>query len=387
MRTYACPPEWDVTPMQYSKWRADSDAYNGRHATRPSGRGGPRPGAGTGTGVPTVLFAGLNSTAWAGFAALATNDPHPSINLLMAAVGMGSAAILAKMTSYALRSRSVARLAHLPANHADLVLPLSRTKAESLSFDINAGHHKGGRAAGLAAAWSTAEVEAIAAKKAELEAKRKKEAEDAARAIAAQAADKDKTIEELQKALTQKILIDNPAPQAPAPATTADLLRLANERHDRVRDAWTEIITDPLNALEHASLFDVADTRTAAFISAYGALEDLRAIYPSGIPTALAESYAEQTRECERLWDDAYAYSTKRGYDFLPDGERDLARKAARMLALAADEAAPVHERAQAATKAAEMLTRISAITLPEPSRAQIASLSRLALTAGPVPA
>src|SRR5690606_9155976 len=113
-------------------------------------------------------------------------------------------------------SRAELKLTHLPADHATHVLPLEGSKAESLTFDINHGHYPGGREAGLAEAWRLALLQEQQRVRDQLAADRQQAALERAKNVAAAQADKDSRIAELEKALSTKILLDNPVPEPPA---------------------------------------------------------------------------------------------------------------------------------------------------------------------------
>jgi hypothetical protein len=163
-------------------------------------------------------------------------------------------------------------------------------------------------------------------------------------------------------------------------------LRRARARYDTVADEWGAICTDPLAALDNAALLDVTNSRTAAFIEAYGRAQDATAVI--GVRTASTEhtsEYEDLVRGVEIAWSEARRHAERVGYEWLPAPERDLARKAAALLARAADETASCHERASAAEKAASILRRIETVLLPEPALQAIEQASRLALPGAPV--
>jgi hypothetical protein len=185
----------------------------------------------------------------------------------------------------------------------------------------------------------------------------------------------------------ERLAVTRAAEEAAARAAAAleNALATATERHERIRTAYVDIITDPLNALEHASLFDVGDTRTSKFVQAYLDVEDLVNNHGGVVPTDLISSYADQVRDLVRLWDDALAYSTKRSYTWLPHGEADIARKAAAALARAipADGEEITPEQIISARKALDLLDKITTVTLPKQARGAIQAVSRLEITAG----
>lgn len=171
----------------------------------------------------------------------------------------------------------------------------------------------------------------------------------------------------------------DPVPVAPRPASRAETIAAtwnhAFERHMEVRDAYSEIITDPLNALDHTALFDMTQTRTAAFIEAYAHCQDIVSIHSSHDPgpeygrrpkdSSVIEEYATAVRKMKPLWDAALSYSRKAGPDWMPEGDQRAARKAASLLRTSRDEAATDAERALAAEKAKETLNTIASFDLP----------------------
>ena len=376
--SWACPPEWNITAAEYSRWR---NGFDGDDIHREDGTVdnvvllAPALQAGAIAGGGSALWGGL---WWLGGVA----DPG-MVAMFAIFACIPSLFIPFGLVDALAKARAAGGLAALPADHADRVLPVPADKANSISFDIEKGYYKGGRAQGLQDLWTLAhdyeKQQAIEA------AEKERRAIAAAKAaeIAAAEADLHKRISTLERSLADKILLDNPAP-APAP-TDLELIRVAAERHERVREAYIEIITDPLNALEHASLFDVGDTRTSKFTLAYLDIEDFTTVHRHGVPTRLAREYAEKAREVERLWDDALDYSTKRSYTWLPDGQADIARKAAAALARAVPEDGEeiTPEQIISARKALDLLDKITAISLPRVTRGAVADTARLAIEAG----
>lgn len=384
MNYRACPPEWDVTPTEYTTWVARVEAYRDRRHSN-AGVEEPVPGE----AVMHVAGAAGNVAGWSLLGMWMATSPHPAVALMMLLIGAATTWGAWVATRHGLAVAASNRLAELPEGHSKVALSIGREQVNEAMKELPSRPDPAVRRESLRRLWADAQVQEAARKRKEAEAALKRAAEEKAAAISSAKAAKatagkdayQARIRALEEALRDKIVLDNPLPEEQS-SSTAELLELATARHDRVAQAWGAVISDPLNALDHASLFDVSDARTAKFVTAYGELEDLRSIHREGIPDRLVDEYVTKTRECERLWEDAYAYSTKRGIDFLPAGERDLARKASRLLALAANESAPLPERAQAAERAAELLNKITAVTLPEASRMQISALTRLAITA-----
>jgi hypothetical protein len=158
-----------------------------------------------------------------------------------------------------------------------------------------------------------------------------------------------------------------PTPPPPAPTGSTAMWELARSRHERVIEAWTAMVTDPLAALSHSSLFDTTNTWTAAFIGIYGQASDFIAVHGTEPPhdRTLIDSYAALTREVESAWQSALIRAERSDLDWLPPAERADADRARRLLTLASDEAASLAERANAAQKAADLLRKVHSFVLP----------------------
>jgi hypothetical protein len=161
--------------------------------------------------------------------------------------------------------------------------------------------------------------------------------------------------------------------------------------HDRVVDAWTNIVTDPLAALDHSLLLDVTQPRTAAFIDAYGHAQDLRAVSGSVYPTGTAEAvqravtdYLSAVRRADTAWEAASRHAAHVNLRWLPETEATNVRRASVFLAVAADETATLPERAAAASKAAALLAEITSFVLPAEAMRELETTRRLALNPGP---
>lgn len=144
----------------------------------------------------------------------------------------------------------------------------------------------------------------------------------------------------------------------------------AREKHERVIEAWTAIVTDPLAALDHTLLLDVTQPRTAAFIEAYGHAQDLAAIHGDDMPDGESEqrAYVTAVRKADEAWTEAVRHARHVHLNWLPAAEERRARQAKGLLATAADEDVPVHLRADAAAKAAELLSKVASFVLPQPT-------------------
>lgn len=158
----------------------------------------------------------------------------------------------------------------------------------------------------------------------------------------------------------------------------------AIERYERVANAWTEVITDPLNALTHAALFDVREDRTADFIEAYDeAREQVRAFGSTMPAEARVEKFGSLMRRVERLWDVAYDYADRKSYSWLPAEERRQAELADKFLRMASNANDSVAQRALAAEKAAKALRAIYSIRLPDTVHGELSAMTAKALNAG----
>lgn len=159
----------------------------------------------------------------------------------------------------------------------------------------------------------------------------------------------------------------------------AALWHRARERHERVATAWTDLVCDPLSALTHCSLFDITNPTTAAFIEAYGEAGDFISVHGTDAPVqrAVVDEYAELARAVESAWEAARTRAGRSGYDWLPEDQRDDAERAARLLALASSESAPLAERASAAERASTLLRRIHAVVLPDATMQALEAVRR----------
>lgn len=184
---------------------------------------------------------------------------------------------------------------------------------------------------------------------------------------------------------------DSPAPEAkPSVAAAhrgdldsfeASLWDRARARHERISEAWTELITEPLNALTHSSLFDVSVPKTAAFIEAYGEVQDMASIFAGQCPKpAVLERYDRAVRQAEALWAAALDYAERRSYSWLPPEEQRHARLADKLLRQAADESLSHLTRMNYAKKAAALLEKIYTIKLPTEMKLELETRTRLAL-------
>lgn len=191
-----------------------------------------------------------------------------------------------------------------------------------------------------------------------------------------------------------------PTDQPMSPAVSSDLSppqhpthRWADAiaKHDRITDAWADIITDPLAALDHSLLLDVTQPRTAKFIEVYGRAQDLRSLhgtaYPGGTTARtrkVVADYLGTVRQADEAWTDAMHHARHVHLAWLPDTEAKRVRQASALLATAADESQPMHLRADAAAKAAQLLAKVTSFYLPPATATAIEVQARLALPAGP---
>lgn len=178
-----------------------------------------------------------------------------------------------------------------------------------------------------------------------------------------------------------------PATDPPGSGVASGSLRVrwddALTAHDRVVDAWTDIICNPLAALEHSTLLDVTQPRTATFIETYGDVQDLRALHGQTFPVgdeAAAKEYLSAVRKACEAWDEAVRHSKHVGFDWLPDTEAAHARKAAALLVTANDEGATTSERATAANMASERLSKVKSFLLPALALHELETRKRLEL-------
>lgn len=158
--------------------------------------------------------------------------------------------------------------------------------------------------------------------------------------------------------------------------------------HDRVSEQWTELVTDPLAALDHSMLLDVTQPRTAAFIEAYGEAQDLRSMHGTAYPTSatadtVVREYLRVVRRAEQAWTDAVRHAKHVHTNWLPQDEAKRVRQASALLRTADDDTTPLHLRAEAAQKAADLLKQVHTFTLPADTAQAIEAKARLALPAG----
>jgi hypothetical protein len=175
---------------------------------------------------------------------------------------------------------------------------------------------------------------------------------------------------------------ENPAVAPPEPV---NIWEQALQRHNALKDAYAELVCDPLAALEHSALLDVHNERTAAFIDVFGRCQDLRSIYAPDDQQpaeAVVEDYAAAVRKAWRLWDDAVRYAQRVGNDWLPPREQDAARKAAALLRMANEDSATEAERALAARRAHEQLAEITSFVLTDQAVEAITRIQRTELSA-----
>lgn len=158
-------------------------------------------------------------------------------------------------------------------------------------------------------------------------------------------------------------------------------------KYDSVRLEWGGLAADPLAILEHSRLLDVAFGPTAAFLDSFSLLQDrIGVLQASGRRLQAGEvtEMEELTAKVHRSWAAAKTAAERASYAWLPKREQGYAATAANLLRLAANEGASVSERATAAEKAAGLLRRIEAVTLPAPLLAALEAPTYLALEARP---
>ena len=155
---------------------------------------------------------------------------------------------------------------------------------------------------------------------------------------------------------------------------TFEAVRTAEATHQEINHEWENIITDPLNALELSSLFDVTSPHTAAFVTAHEQAGNYQAVHGHNIHSNpdTAATYLNHVSALDRTWQQAKTYAERTRYDWLPPAEANTARRAAALLATAADPAATLQEQRTAANKAAQLLNSIRSFTLPAAAHTQL---------------
>ncbi|MDN5893948.1 MAG: hypothetical protein L0H93_07965 [Nocardioides sp.] len=167
------------------------------------------------------------------------------------------------------------------------------------------------------------------------------------------------------------------------PPTRATTWHTAHRRHQKVKYAYGDLITDPLKALDYSALFDVSEPHTEKFLLAFDECEEVASSGP-GTPDdqELVDRYAHATRRLQLLWDAAYAYAERTGSEWLPHGEQDTVRKAKSLLRTAHDKTGATDaERTRAAEKARELLATIRSFRMPDEARQAIEHTARKRLT------
>ncbi|KQP63168.1 hypothetical protein [Nocardioides sp. Leaf285] len=171
--------------------------------------------------------------------------------------------------------------------------------------------------------------------------------------------------------------------QGPVPTTgpLGERWRLARDRHTRVKEAYAQILTDPLNALTHSVLFDVSDERTARFVTAYSLADDL---YDVSAHRDRSESevaqYEGAVHRLGPLWLDALRYAEKVGAEWMSARDQALAEAATKMLRLARDPGATEAERLSGLRRAHANMASIRSFHLPPGAALALENQVRLAL-------
>lgn len=144
-----------------------------------------------------------------------------------------------------------------------------------------------------------------------------------------------------------------------------DLWRRARASHDAVRVEWTEILVDRLAVLDHPLLLDVSQPATAAFVAAYGRVEDFRSIHGEGFDADLVDEYATLSDEAATAWATAKDRAEEVGLSHLAKADRARFTEAMHLLERADDEALPVRQRVRATSRAARLLGKLESMQLP----------------------
>lgn len=155
-------------------------------------------------------------------------------------------------------------------------------------------------------------------------------------------------------------------------------------RHMAIKDAYADLLHNPVAALERSALWDVTCERTQVFHDRYGTIEDLYQRHGDTAPTndTVITKYADATRRAERAWESANRFASREGLSWLPAQQRTFARRAIKMLKVAASEASSPAEQAAAIQKAKDLLDSMTSVHLPLEIHAEIESRTRRQLIA-----
>lgn len=145
-----------------------------------------------------------------------------------------------------------------------------------------------------------------------------------------------------------------------------DMWAKARASHDAVRQEWTEVLVDRLSVLDHPLLLDVSQPSTAAFITAYGRVQDFRSIHGEKFDPALVDQYAALAREAAAAWTTAKSVAEDAGAAHLPEADQALIREAMELLERADDETLPVRRRVRATQRAARLMAKVESLQLPD---------------------
>lgn len=145
-----------------------------------------------------------------------------------------------------------------------------------------------------------------------------------------------------------------------------DMWAKARASHDAVRQEWTEVLVDRLSVLDHPLLLDVSQPTTAAFITAYGRVQDFRSIHGEEFDPDQVEQYAALAREAAAAWATAKSVAEDAGAAHLPEADQALIREAMELLERADDETLPVRRRVRATQRAARLMAKVESLQLPD---------------------
>lgn len=144
-----------------------------------------------------------------------------------------------------------------------------------------------------------------------------------------------------------------------------DQWRRARASHDAVRLEWTEVLLDRMAVLDHPGLLDVSQAATAAFITAYGRVEDFRSVHGEDYDAALVDEYVELSGDAALAWTRAKAESEAAGDAHVTAADKARIREAMDLLEQADDEGEPVRRRVRATQRAARLLSEVESLQLP----------------------
>lgn len=147
-----------------------------------------------------------------------------------------------------------------------------------------------------------------------------------------------------------------------------------------IDDAWTDLMCDPLAALNHAELLDMTLPRTGAFVTSYADTRQAMTGRTSATVPADLSHLLRLVNETEDAWVEARDHAEHAGYAWLPEAERAKAATAEKALTRALDTRLSMGERANAAEQASRLLAEVTTVQMPKQARGELAHIARKAI-------